>query len=217
MPNLLPGVSLHRELELLVEAGLTPGEAIQAATSAAGDYLDHNSGRGRIRVGAPADLVVLNENPLESISALQAIDSVILRGSYYSRIELDKLLEQLAARQERARPIIEKLLATSSLEELQAVLVPVEADGTDAALGETSLLTAAYIFAQQDRIDEADALARLARRLHKHSYTSAYFHSGLLQMAGRNDEAISAMQSVLEIAPNHGQARIALQDLIEGN
>ncbi len=217
MPNVLPGVSLHRELELLVESGLTPVESLQAATSAAGDYLDPGSGRGRIRVGAPADLVVLNGNPLRSIGATQMIDSVILRGAVYSRVTLDKLLAGLAARQERARPVVEKLLAASSLGELKAVLAPVEADGPSAALSETSLLTAAYLFAQEDRIDEADAIAQLARRLHPHSYLPAYFHAGLLQMAGRSDDARTAMQAMFEIAPNHAQARRALQSQTDGN
>jgi imidazolonepropionase-like amidohydrolase len=73
------GASLHDELELLVDAGLTPVEAIHAATSVpAGRFgLDD---RGRIEAGARADLVLLDEDPASGISAVRSIRGVWCAG-----------------------------------------------------------------------------------------------------------------------------------------
>ncbi len=92
-----PGFSLHDELELLVEAGLTPLEALQAATLNAAVFLEATDSLGTIEVGKAADLVLLDANPLADIRNTQRILAVILRGEVYSRAELDELLAQAEA------------------------------------------------------------------------------------------------------------------------
>ena len=85
--NLAPGApstppfgdSLHHELELLVEAGLTAAEALDAATALPADHFDL-ADRGRIRPGLRADLVLLEENPLADISATRSIRGVWVAG-----------------------------------------------------------------------------------------------------------------------------------------
>ena len=72
-----------REFALLVEAGLTPLEAIQAATVGAADHLRISKGAGRIAPGMPADIVAANENPLESIKALERVVFVMKAGQVY--------------------------------------------------------------------------------------------------------------------------------------
>lgn len=98
-PNwyLYPGFSLHGELEVLVEAGLTPLEALQAATLNAAVFLEATDSLGTIEVGKAADLVLLDANPLADIRNTQRIQAVILRGEVYSRAELDELLAQAEA------------------------------------------------------------------------------------------------------------------------
>lgn len=76
---LIPGFSLHEELSLLVAAGLTPLEAITAATRKAAELLRADS-LGRIAPGKVADLVVLDGNPAATIGATQRIAWVMLRG-----------------------------------------------------------------------------------------------------------------------------------------
>jgi imidazolonepropionase-like amidohydrolase len=84
-PNqlLAPGASLHDELALLVRAGLEPAEALLAATRNAAQLLNADS-IGVLRVGAVADFVVLNANPLADIANSRDIELVILRGAPYS-------------------------------------------------------------------------------------------------------------------------------------
>ena len=75
-----PGDSLHRELELLVEAGLTPMEALQSATRNAAAYLGKQKEWGTIEKGRVADLVLLDANPLEDIRNTRRIAAVVVRG-----------------------------------------------------------------------------------------------------------------------------------------
>ncbi len=89
-----PGFSLHEELELLVKAGLTPMEALQAATLNAGKFLGLGDS-GTIEKGKRADLVLLDADPLLDIKNTRKIRSVVLAGRYFSRTDLDRLLAQV--------------------------------------------------------------------------------------------------------------------------
>lgn len=90
----LPGFALHQELALLNQQGLTPMETLRAATSDAAKFLGHEEEFGAIANGAHADLVLLDENPLEKISNTTTIAAVIREGVYLDRAALDKLLSQ---------------------------------------------------------------------------------------------------------------------------
>ncbi|NIA26691.1 MAG: amidohydrolase family protein [Desulfobulbaceae bacterium] len=86
----VPGFSLHRELAFLVEAGLTPYEALQAGTTAAAEFLGTNA--GSVAVGRDADLVLLDANPLAEISNTRRVHGVMLRGSWHSSAQLEQRL-----------------------------------------------------------------------------------------------------------------------------
>jgi imidazolonepropionase-like amidohydrolase len=93
----MPAFSLHRELELLVASGLTPLEALQCATRNPARYLGAAKEGGTVEVGKAADLVLLNADPLLDIRNTQQIDSVVMRGRYFSRADLDAMLSKVAA------------------------------------------------------------------------------------------------------------------------
>jgi imidazolonepropionase-like amidohydrolase len=95
--GVVPGFSAHDELADLVAAGLTPFEALQAATKNAADYLATRGDRGVIAVGQKADLVLIAGNPLDAISNTRRISGVMVRGRWLPRSEIGNLLEQLAA------------------------------------------------------------------------------------------------------------------------
>lgn len=82
-----PGMALHRELELFVENGFTEFETIRAATIISADAINRND-LGRICEGVVADLIILNGNPIESISNTQDIFYVLKGGEVYSPQEL---------------------------------------------------------------------------------------------------------------------------------
>lgn len=79
-PYVVPGASLHRELELLVEAGLSPREALAAATRTAAAFLGQARTLGTLEVGKTADLIVLGADPVASIAAIRQIEVVIRDG-----------------------------------------------------------------------------------------------------------------------------------------
>ena len=79
-PAVLPGLSLHREMEFLVSAGLSPMEAIQAATKVGAQYLGLEKELGTIEEGKLADLVLLSGDPLQEITQSRTIDLVIKDG-----------------------------------------------------------------------------------------------------------------------------------------
>lgn len=91
----LPGFALHEELALLVDAGLTPMEALQAATRNPARYFNKLGEMGTVEVKKAADLVLLNGNPLEDIQNTRKIDAVIMRGRYYSRKDLNAMVKPL--------------------------------------------------------------------------------------------------------------------------
>jgi imidazolonepropionase-like amidohydrolase len=99
----VPGRSLHEELGLLVAAGLSPREALKAATSGAADYLESRDSLGTIRAGAFADLVLLDADPLTDIGNTRQIRAVFARGRYFDRAALDRLIGDGAAAVRRIR------------------------------------------------------------------------------------------------------------------
>ena len=93
--GLLPGFDLHREIELLAEAGLPPHAAIWASARGPGAGAGGHPLTGRLISGAPADLVLLRANAFEDVDALSEIEAVILRGKHYDRASLDAVLADL--------------------------------------------------------------------------------------------------------------------------
>ena len=97
----VPGFSLHDELELFVKAGLTPMEALQTATLNPATYLGLSDVVGTVEEGKKADLVLLEANPLETISNTKRISAVIVNGKQIPRGSLDKMLRDAEAAAKR--------------------------------------------------------------------------------------------------------------------
>lgn len=94
-PFIVPGASLHRELALFVEAGLSPEQALAVSRDTANTL---GGGRtGWLEAGAPADVLVFREDPAQDLAALDTLEAVVVEGRLYTREELDR---QLAAYQD---------------------------------------------------------------------------------------------------------------------
>jgi imidazolonepropionase-like amidohydrolase len=94
-PLIAPGSSLHRELQLLTESGLTAYEAVRLATVNPAVFLGREMEFGTLAVGKRADLLLIRGNPLESIDRLKQPDGVVVRGRWLSRNQLQEMLEAL--------------------------------------------------------------------------------------------------------------------------
>lgn len=92
---LTPGRSLHHELKVMVDAGLTPMEALETATLNPARYFEMEDELGTIDEGEWADLLILNANPLEDIENTLEIDTVIKQGKVYDQEALKGILDRL--------------------------------------------------------------------------------------------------------------------------
>jgi imidazolonepropionase-like amidohydrolase len=84
----LLGYGLDRELELYVKAGMTPLEAIQAATIVAARAMNLASDSGTVEPGKRADMILINGNPVENISDIRNVSRVVSNGRMYDSAKL---------------------------------------------------------------------------------------------------------------------------------
>jgi imidazolonepropionase-like amidohydrolase len=94
IPYVFAGFSVHDELALLVDAGFTPMEALQAATRNPAMFLEELGSHGTIERGKLANLVLLEANPLENIRNSQRISGVVLEGIYFPKEALQRMLAE---------------------------------------------------------------------------------------------------------------------------
>lgn len=95
-PFLFFGFSLHDELQLMVRGGLTPLAALQSATINPARFLGREQDLGTVASGKLADLVLLDANPMENIDHTRRISAVVVNGRYFSRDELNQMLDRAA-------------------------------------------------------------------------------------------------------------------------
>jgi hypothetical protein len=94
----VPGFSIHHELRMLVEAGLTPYEALATGNLNVAKFLGEEDQFGAVAVGQRADLVLLNANPLADVGHFRELAGVMLHGRWLPAAELQEGLEEIAAR-----------------------------------------------------------------------------------------------------------------------
>jgi imidazolonepropionase-like amidohydrolase len=99
----VPGFSLHDELVELVDAGLTPMEALQTATLNPARYLGITDALGTVELGKIADLVLLEANPLEDIRNTQKIAAVVVNGSILGKPELQQIFARALQNNSKTR------------------------------------------------------------------------------------------------------------------
>lgn len=96
LPGLVPGYALHRELRELVDVGLTPFDALRTSTTNPFEYLGENDRAGTVAVGQHSDLLLVDANPLEDISAATRVAGVLVRGRWIGKAEIDRRMHELA-------------------------------------------------------------------------------------------------------------------------
>jgi imidazolonepropionase-like amidohydrolase len=93
----VPGYSLHREMQAMIKAGLTPYQVLESATRNPAIYLNRAAEFGTIEVGKRADLILVDENPLKDIANLGRRSGVMLGGRWIAEGEIRKMLDDIAA------------------------------------------------------------------------------------------------------------------------
>ena len=93
LPGILPGFSVHEEMAIWQEAGIPAVDILRSATLVPARFMGLSDRLGTVSVGKVASIVLVQGNPLEDIRNAQKIAGLFLRGQYFSRSELDQLLE----------------------------------------------------------------------------------------------------------------------------
>lgn len=88
----VPGASLHREMQLMVDAGVASATVLRSGTQAPARWLGVGERRGRVAVGGDADLVLLDADPLADIANARRIAGVMVGGRWHDRTALDAML-----------------------------------------------------------------------------------------------------------------------------
>lgn len=211
LPGLAPGLDLHRELELLVEAGLTPAEALATATVNFGRYMARKGETfGVIAPGARADLLLVAADPRADVKALRRIEGVTAAGRYYDRRALDGMLDALKARNTRTEAYFR---AVGRSPEAGAEFVAARlAEGVE-PVALTPGLFMALGRAQQGDLTGAETVLRQVATAHPTRAEPWFVIAGLRRAAKDTVGAKAALEHALALAPAHERVRRDLAGL----
>ncbi len=215
-PYCFPGFGLHDELGYLVQAGLTPMQALQAATLNPVRFLGREKDLGTVETGKIADLVLLDANPLDNIGNTRKIAAVIYGGRVFDRSALDGMLakvEDLAGR----KPIGEIMFKTIQEKGADAAVAQYHEFKTTQPgvydFSENQLITLGYQLIHLKKYPDAIAIFKLSVEVYPQSYNTydslaeAYMDNGDKQLA------IEYYQKSLQINPGNSNAVRMLKKL----
>jgi len=104
VPGIFPGYSVHEEMAIWQEAGIPAADVLRSATLVPAQFMGLGDRLGSISAGKAASMVLVRANPLEDIRNAQQIEGVFLRGHYFSRDDLDRLLAEAKALAQQPAP-----------------------------------------------------------------------------------------------------------------
>jgi imidazolonepropionase-like amidohydrolase len=97
VPGILPGFSVHEEMAIWQEAGIAPADVLRGATTVPAQFMGLGDRLGTVGEGKTASLILVRANPLEDVGNAEQIDGVFLRGRYFDRDDLGRLLVEARA------------------------------------------------------------------------------------------------------------------------
>jgi imidazolonepropionase-like amidohydrolase len=215
-PYCIPGFALHDELQLLVQAGLTPLQALQAATTNPARFIANENDYGAVKPGKLANLVLLDGNPLDNIANTTKIRAVILDGKFLDRPSLDAMLDSVAAVSSR-KPIGDVLFATIQASGIQAAvdqyhqLAATQHDGYD--FSENEFVTLGYRLLHLKKITDAIEIFKLSVEAYPQSYNTYDSLAEAYMDHGDRDLAIQNYRKSLELNPANANGAKMLQKL----
>ncbi|MEO7096344.1 MAG: amidohydrolase family protein, partial [Polyangiales bacterium] len=168
-PFVIPGFSVHEELARLVHAGLTPYEALRAATHDAAELLDRADSAGIIAVGRQADLLLLDADPRVDVQHTRRIAGVMARGRWLSAGDLEKLLATVAS---SVKDEVDPFAASK----------PMTITGTRVFGASFAVVWKGARFGVEQLLVERDAAGRIV--VHARSYDRQFGQSSTLQLSG---------------------------------
>jgi imidazolonepropionase-like amidohydrolase len=215
-PFCFPGFSLHDEWGLLVQSGLSPMEALQAATLNPARFQGKENDLGTVEKGKIADLVLLDANPLDEIGNTKRIAAVVSAAKFYSRAALDRMLAKVEAVANR-EPIGDVLFTTIQEKGVDAAIKQYrELKSNQAAaydFNENEFIGLGYGLLHMKKFREAIEIFKLSVEAYPQSY-NAYDSLGEAYMDNGDKElAIKNYQKSLELNPGNANGVEKLKEL----
>lgn len=214
-PYCLPGFSLHDELGLLVQAGLTPQQALQAATLNPARFMGRENDLGTVSAGKIADLVLLDASPIEDIGNTRKISAVVFGGKFFPRASLDEMLTKIEALASRLS-IGDDLLKTIQEQNVDAAIKQYHdlkaAQPAKYDFGENALDDLAERLEEMKKSKEALRILELNARENPSPYTYDSLGEACTQ-SGDTDCAVKSFKKALELSPDDTNATERLKKL----
>ena len=215
-PFCFPGFSLHDELGLLVQAGLSSMEALQAATLNPARFLGREKDLGTVEAGKFADLVLLDANPLDDIGNTKKIEAVFYRGQYFPRASLDQMLTQVKALASM-KSVAEAMMRTIQEKDAAAAvnqyrdLKATQPNAYD--FSENELVGLGYQLIEMKRLKDAIEIFKLSVQVYPQSYNTYDSLAEAYMDNGDTDLAIQNYQKSLQLNPGNTNAIEKLKKL----
>ena len=217
------GHSTHEELAELVRAGLSPYQALRCATANAGEFIGRlgieTDAFGTVTAGKRADLLIVDRNPLEDIDNAASVQGVVVRGHWYSKLDLDRMRDSVAVaegdtKQQVAR--IDSLVGAGNAVGAAAVLrqVRVEHPGIT-PVAEIVLYSYARRVFERDRKGSIE-LRQLAVELYPQSFSAQNQLANGYLATGDTAQAMVHFKAARVLSPSHFAIRDALEKLEAG-
>ncbi|MBE0433155.1 amidohydrolase family protein [candidate division WOR-3 bacterium] len=215
-PFCFPGFSLHDELGLLVEAGLTPMQALQAATCNPAEFLGLTDSLGTVEAGKIADLVLLQANPLEDIGNTRKIAGVVFNGKFFPKTALDEILakiETIASLTSIAEPLLNAITGQNINSAVQQYyeLKATRSDTYD--FSENELNSLGYRLLKMKKTREAIEIFRINVETYPRSATVYDSPAEAFVASGDRELVIKNYEKSLELNPENSNAVEALRKL----
>jgi len=213
----VPGFAVHDELAHFVAAGLTPLEALRASTLTPAETLGLKGYAGEVAVGMPADLVLLDADPLADIGATRHIAGVFLHGRWLAPEVLKQGLDELAQRnatlEQRMQPLA-RLLDAASFDEAFELRAHAEADARLDAWLENRVNEAGLSRLRAKKLDEAVSILRLNTTAFPKSSNAWDSLGEACFEKGAFDEALTAYEHLLELEPDDANGQHMIERVL---
>ncbi len=217
-PPTMPGFSVHQELALLTEAGLSPYQALRAGTVMPSRFFGVADEVGTIAVGKRADLVLVADNPLEDVAAAHRVEGVVVAGRWLSRGELDRRLDALRASYAGLRGRIaefDRALEDGGVAAALRVYEVTPVDDEFAGYVEARINTRGYELLGAGRVQAAIEVFRANARAFPRSANVWDSLGEAYMVDGQDGEAIEFYRKSLELNPGNNNARRMIERIRE--
>jgi tetratricopeptide (TPR) repeat protein len=222
LPGLFPGKAAHRELTELVKAGLSNYDTLAVGTRNAGAfvrrYIVKDARFGQVLPGYRADLLLVDENPLDDIRNLRKISGVAANGRYLSKDLLDGLRDDIRDRNARLRGVIGEidamLSADDAMQRIQEILLQSNGDKETLAMVEAHVNAAGYAAANADNLAGAQEMLLLNTRLFPRSANAWDSLAEVTLEMGEREEALDFYRKALLVDPEFTNAAERIQEIL---